>query len=728
MDSLDTHRFRGRYGPWPGWESDWAAAADLVGRMTLAEKLSLVSAPLAPDPDSDALGSALHTPGIPRLAIPAWDESDASLGVTNPNHVRGHEDMATAFPSTVALGATFNPVLARAMGAALGQESRQKGFSVQLAGGMNLIREPRGGRIFEYVSEDVLLTGIMTGAAVAGIQSEGVVSTLKHFVLNPQETGRVMVSSDISEVNLRESDLLAFEIALEHGQARSVMTAYNLLNRTYASENAFLISAVLKGDWRFKGFVMSDWGATHSTEHAAWAGMDRQSGCDLDTCRYFGEPLRRAIESGRVEIRRLDDMVTRIVAALHSVGALEGRRRPGPTDYEAHARVATLVAEQSIVLLKNHNKTLPLAPEGPRIVVVGGRADLGVLAGGGSSTVMPPGSLTTPGLSSPQLEVPKVHHPPTPLLALQDAFPRREVVRLDVPPADLPAHLRADDVVVLFAEVWVSEGMDAPSLDLEPESLAAIDAVAASAGSLIVVLETAGPVLTPWLDAVDSLLATWYPGASGAAAIARVVAGAVNPAGRLPLSFPCTVDCLPRPTMLDPALTTSFPGVPRQGQYVSVDYDIEGADVGYRWFERTSRRPAFPFGFGLSYTRIGYSDPTVGVGEDGFIRVALTLTNSGDRPGTEVAQVYVAPPTGEGSGTFRLAGWARVFLEPGERRTVRLLLDEERVFSSYDVDHPGWTRSEGTYRVRIARDASGTAEHESEVHLQRKRWSYSATG
>lgn len=730
MDASDTIRFRGRGGAWPGWERDWAVATALVEQMTLDEKLSLVSAPLGTSPPegSDALGSASHTPGVTRLGIPAWDESDASLGVTNPDGVRGEDDMATAFPSTVALAATFDRDLAHRMGAALGEESRQKGFSVQLAGGMNLIREPRGGRVFEYASEDVLLTGLMTGAAMAGIQSEGVVSTVKHFVLNPQETGRVMVSSDIHETNLRESDLLAFEIALEQGQPRSVMTSYNLVNRTYASENTFLINSVLKGDWQFKGFVMSDWGATHSTEHSAWAGLDRQSGCDLDTDRYFGEPLRRAIEAGGVEMRRLDDMVTRILAALHSVGALRSRRRPVAADYEGHARVARAVAERSIVLLKNHKATLPLAPVGPRILVVGGKADEGVLSGGGSSTVTPPGSWSSEGLSVPQMNLPKIHHRPAPLVALQERFPQREIVRLDVPPCDLPAQVRDDDVAVLFAEVWVSEGMDAQSLALDWETIAAIDALSAVADRLVVVLETAGPVLTPWLDGVDALLAAWYPGASGAAAVAAVVAGDVNPSGRLPVSFPASEDSLPRPAMLDPAVTTSFPGIPRHGEYVSIDYDIEGADVGYRWFERTSQQPCFAFGFGLSYTRIEYSAFEVARGEDGLIWVALTLTNAGSRAGAEVAQVYVAPPVGEGNGTYRLAGWARVELEAGESRSVRLVLDEERVFSSYDVDRPGWTRRKGTYRVRIARDASGAAEHDSEVRLPAKRWSYSTAG
>ncbi|MCP3424456.1 hypothetical protein NBM05_00005, partial [Rothia sp. AR01] len=226
-------RFRAQRDPWPTREEDLAAAADLVAQMTREEKLSLVSAPMGygPGAPEEALGSAAHSPGVPRLGIPAWDEGDASLGVTNPGAVRG-DAPATAFPSGLALGATFDRELAEAQGRAIGAEARATGLTVQLAGGMNLVREPRGGRNFEYVGEDALLSGVLAGSAVRGIQEEGVVSTVKHFALNPQETGRVMVSSDLAEAELRESDLLAFEIALEHGGPRAGMGGYNPVSYT----------------------------------------------------------------------------------------------------------------------------------------------------------------------------------------------------------------------------------------------------------------------------------------------------------------------------------------------------------------------------------------------------------------------------------------------------------------------------------------------------------------
>lgn len=338
--------------------------------MSLQEKVSQTSTTMAglERAPEQALGSAGCTVGIERLGIPTWDESDANLGVTSPSGVRGPEDPATAFPSSVALGATFSPELAGQQGRALAAAARAKGLTVQLAGGMNRIRERRGGRIFEYLSEDVLLSGIMAGASIAGIQSEGVISTLKHFLLAPQETGRVRGGSDLSEKALRESDLLALQIALEHGRPRSIMSACNMLNRKHTSENAFLIAEVLKGDWQFKGFVMADWGSTRSTEHAALADLDRQSGYDIDTEHFFGQPLAEAVEAGRAPVARLDDMVTRILTALPSVDRLGNRRLPSGFPAEELAAVARRVAEQSIVLLKNDDGALPIRDRRQRVV------------------------------------------------------------------------------------------------------------------------------------------------------------------------------------------------------------------------------------------------------------------------------------------------------------------------------------------------------------------------
>ncbi len=710
--------FRAEPGPWTGWQDDWAAAEALVAQMTLDEKVSLVSAPMAADGALEgAHGSAAATSGVPRLGIPMWDESDASMGVTNPNDVRSQEDV-TAFPALIALGATFCRDAAHAVGEAVGAQARHLGFSVQLAGGMNLIREPRGGRIFEYIGEDALHTGLLTGASVAGIQSQGVVSTLKHYAVNPEETGRVMVSSDISEKALRESDLLSFQLATEHGQPRSIMPGYNMVNKIYASESHFLLTAVLKGDWQFKGFVMSDWGATHSTEHAAWAGLDRQSGWDLDTAHFFGEPLKVAVTEGRVSEARLDDMVTRILAALHSVGALEERRLPDLAPLPRHLEVARQVAEQSLVLLKNDD-VLPLNPPQGRIAVLGENADLGVLSGGGSSAVTPPEHAKREGARVPQMEFPRIYHGPSPLNTIKERFGESEVVFL----GDDLSELRDDDIAIIFAEKWATEGWDATDLSLGGTQDDLIALAAARATQTVVILETPGAVLMPWLDDVSAVLAAWYGGSAGAQAIAAVLTGEVTPSGRLPVSFPVEEADLPRPEVRSPEDTTSFPGQPRRGDYVGVNYDIEGADIGYRWHAREGRPPLFPFGFGLSYTHFDYSNVEITVNGDGIIEVSLTVSNVGERTGTDTPQVYVAPPVepaGASEPTFRLAGWARVALEPGQSATVRIICDELRVMASYDPDTPGWTVAKGDYRVRLARDAAAP-ETEVVLRLQEKR-------
>lgn len=712
--------FGGDSKPWDGWEKDWETAADLVAQMTLEEKLSLVSNPMSSTPDApkEAIGSAGCTVGIDRLGIPTWDESDASLGVNNPNHVRGRDDQATAFPSSMALGATFSTELATLQGDILGTESRAKGFTVQLAGGMNLVREPRGGRNFEYVSEDALLSGVLTGSSVRAIQSHGVISTLKHFALNPQETGRVMISSDISEKNLRESDLLAFQIALERGKPRSIMPGYNMVNKKYASENAFLLNEVLKGDWQFKGFVMADWAATHSTEHAAWAGLDRQSAYEMDTEEFFREPLRKAVEAGLVSMGRLDDMVTRILAALSSVGGLAERRRPTGFPAQQHLEMAKRIAEQSVVLLKNEQETLPIPATTERVVVVGGHADVGVLSGGGSTTVTPPGWVQDGGISIPQMEFPRAYHPPAPLDELRRSLPDVQIEFLHGGPEDVVDQIQSTDLAVVFAENWATEGRDLPDLLLEGNQNQLISAVAGVAQRTVVVLETSGPVRMPWLDTVDAVAAAWYGGSGGAGAIAAVLTGKANPSGRLPVTFPSSEKQLPRTQMIDPDATTSSPGVPRRGSYLSIDYDVEGADVGYRWFQRHGETPLFPFGYGLSYTTFEYSQITIDVDDDGYPFVEVTITNTGDMPGIDTPQVYIAPPqVPNTNSTYRLAGWARVQLEPEQHQRVRIVLDERRIYASYDPDNPGWTICDGDYSIRLARDAASRPILEAQIHL-----------
>ncbi|MDN5913889.1 MAG: glycoside hydrolase family 3 C-terminal domain-containing protein [Pseudonocardia sp.] len=338
-------------------------------------------------------------------------------------------------------------------------------------------------------------------------------------------------------------------------------------------------------------------------------------------------------------------------------------------------------------------------------MVIGGRADTGVLSGGGSSTVTPPGAVSEEGIAIAQMALPKVHHPPAPLDELRRRLPNTDVVFADGTPDDVAAALGPDDVAVVVAQRWATEGRDAADLHLDGDQDDRIAAVAASvagaAGRTVVVLETPGAVLMPWLDQVDAVVAAWYGGAGGAAAIAAVLTGEINPSGRLPVTFPRDETQLSRREMTDPDTTTSNPGEPRRGVFPLVGYDVEGADVGYRWHAREGHRPLFWFGAGLSYTRFTHRDVAIGVDEAGDPMVTFTVHNEGDRAGVDVPQVYLAPP----GGTFRLVGWARVALDPGAARRVRIVADESRLHARYHVDDPGWSIAGDEHPIRLAHSA-----------------------
>jgi beta-glucosidase len=684
-------------------------ARELVAQMTEDEKFSWLSGPMAipmgnVEKPQGAIGSAAYYPAIRRLGIPAIQQADASLGISNLGNVRVG-DHATALPSSLLLGATFNPDLAYKSGEMVGSEARAKGFNVQLAGGANLIREPRGGRNFEYVSEDPLLTGVVAGKSVAGIQSQGVVSTVKHFVANAQETGRVMVSSEMSRKTLHESDLLAFQIAIEIGKPGAVMPGYNLVNGEYASENKYLLQQVLTEEWGYSGWVMSDWGATHSTVKAVMAGLDVQSGANLDDHHYFGQALREAVADGQVAQQRIDEMVTRILRSLIVVGALDQRfDSPLPIDYSAHRLIAQRQAEEGIVLLKNDRSVLPLPQRTKRLLVVGAHADHGVLCGGGSSSVTPIGSLSLPGIDLMGMRVDKVYQPSSPLQAIMEEGAAENVQFLDGSDlSDILTHAIAADAVIVFAQEWRSEALDAKGLSLPDEQDALITAISEVNDTTVVVLQSGGPVTMPWLNRVPAVLAAWYPGSGGGPAIAGVLFGRVNPSGRLPVTFPADESQLPRPTQIDPQTTTSNPGMPRIGSIIPIDYDIEGSDVGYRWFDREGLKPLFPFGFGLSYTRFSFSGLQVSSLER--LTASVQVANVGNREGSTTVQIYVAR-LGANGYAKRLAGFAKVKLNAGHSENVELNL-EPRILAEYiEEGAAGQFRiSPGEYRVWAAEDA-----------------------
>jgi beta-glucosidase len=709
--------------PAPTAWQDRALSADrradlLVQAMTLDEKLTVVtglfgaSFAQAPYRHPEARPqSAGFVPGVPRLGFtPQW-QSDAGSGVATQG-VAAPELERTALPSGILTAASWDPAVAIAGGTVVGAEARASGFNVQLAGGVDLDRDPGNGRNFEYGGEDPWLAGTMVGAFIKGIQSNGIVSTVKHYALNDQETGRNVVDAQIDEGTARTSDLLAFQIAIEQGDPWSVMCSYNLVNGRHACQNDWLLNKVLKGDWGYPGYVMSDWGAQHDTVGDALGGLDQETGVGLGPTDYhvWLDKLKAAITSGQVPVAVLDDKVRRIARALIASGAVDRPVAPAPIDLAADAQASQRAAEAGIVLLKNEGGILPLAAKAKRIAVFGGHADKGVISGGGSAQVYSPGGNAVPDPDAGQgFPHPVVYYKSSPVEALKAELPAASVTFADgTDRAGIAAAAGKADVAIVFVTQWSAESRDFP-LTLPDDQDALVQAVAAANPHTVVVLETGGAVTMPWAGKVKGIVEAWYPGTRGGQAIARVLIGAVNPSGHLPISFPASPDQYPRPQIVGR-------DVPEK-QGFAVRY-TEGAAVGYKWLDRNGARPLFAFGHGLSYTRFAKSGLTASVvGPD--LRVGFRLRNTGAVAGADVGQVYVAPLAGGWEAPKRLGGYAKLMLAPGAEGTATLTVDP-RLLATWDEGRHGWHVAAGRYRVTLA--ASAIDPGSSVVVTLPERW------
>ena len=681
-------------------------AAAIEREMTDDERLAMVISVMGPNSlapvrdsripgDERALGAG-YTPGVPRLGVPALRMSDASLGITNPGYRPG--DTATALPCGLSLGSSFNPELAREAGRLLGREGRVRGFNVVLAGGVNLARDVRNGRNFEYVSEDPLLSAHIAAGSIEGVQSEGVISTIKHFSLNCNETNRHWLDARIDPDAHRESDLLAFQIAIERARPGAVMTGYNKVNGEYAGGSAHLIRDVLKGAWGYSGWVMSDWGATPTWEFAL-AGLDQESGVQMDVVMWGAEAfadLRGALADGRFPRERLSDMVCRILCSIRAVGVDDARPAP-EVDMVAHDMIAVEGARQGIVLLENDG-ILPVSGDtAMRILVLGMHANVGVPTGTGSSAVTPPGGFAAtirvggPGVMGPSRNLYLLAS--VPLEEIREAFPHAKVdfsPGMDAAESALAA--RNADLVIAFGLRPEGESFDLASLDLPWGQDAVIDAVADANPNTVVVLMTGNPSTMRWRHKVRAVLQAWYPGQSGARAIAEVISGQVNPSGRLPMTFPVDPAQTPRPEL--PGLGTPW------GTPTTIAYD-EGSDVGYRWYARTGAQPMYPFGHGLSYTTFEHTNLAVAGGQT--VTGTVTVTNTGDRPGADVVQVYLTEAAGER--LLRLIAFERVVLDAGESRQVGFRADP-RLLARFDGAAGRWRITGGPHEIAVGRSAT----------------------
>ena len=705
-------------GPWEDRNLSPDERADLViEKMTLDEKIQLLHGlgwetlfgpPPESGPGTRAIRPSGFIPGIPRLGIPDLQMTDASMGVAG---VGDKSRYATALPSTVAMAASWDSALSYETGTLIGSEVRAQGFNMSLGSGINLTREPRDGRIFEYMGEDPLLAGTLAGQILKAIKAQHVITDVKHYVVNDQEAGRFFVNSVIDKRSMRESDLLAFEITLRESNPGAVMCAYNKINGVYACEDDYTLNDVLKKELGFKGFVIADWGATHSTIKAALAGLD----IEMPGYSFLGEPLKKAVESGEVPVVRLNDMVHRILRTEFDSGIVDNPPQAHVVDVLRGFEVAQKIEEKGAVLLKNEREQLPLnALTVKSIAVIGGHADVGVMSGGGSGQVSPAGGSAVPPSPDSAPGDPlgifsvTVYHRSGPLKGITEKA-KGAVVNFDpgTDPVTAAALARVSNVAIVFAVRHTYENMDLPNLSLTENQDALIEAVAAANPHTIVVLETGGPVTMPWIDKVSAVIEAWYPGIRGSEALANILFGDTNPSGKLPLTFPRTEADLPHPKHVDqPALdpdhpVTPLPNLPvvpgistNQTPFDAV-YD-EGLKVGYKWYDAERKEPLFPFGFGLSYTTYAYSD--LRTTSDNGLTVKFKVKNTGNRSGEEIAEVYLTLPASTQEPPRRLVGWSKIALGPGEQKEVTVKV-EHQMLSVFNPDKNLWEVAPGEYKV-----------------------------
>ncbi len=690
--------------PWMDKTLPPAKRAELVlKQMTLQEKTGLLHGngmmyapqwqmPLTPQSN----GGAGMVEGVPRLGIPRLYLSDAAYGVRSSAQ---NGRYSTALPSNLASAAAWSTEGACDYGTLIGRELRAQGYNMSLGGGVNLTRDPRNGRTFEYLGEDPLLAGILAGNVMRCEQAQHVIGHIKHFALNDQETGRNIVDVKITQRAMQETDLLAFHIALDLAHPGAVMCSYNRVNADYACENEYLLKDVLKRDWHFPGFVISDWGGTHSTVKASRAGLDQEQ----PMAAYFGEKLEQAVADGRVPLAEIDDHARRILYAEFAAGLLDYPLQKSVVDPEKGLLVAQSQEEASIVLLRNRHDILPLqAQKIRRIAVIGGHADVGMISGGGSAQVDPPvGSAIFPPGEGDQGWQAHIWFPTSPLKALRGRFPGATIdfASGDDRPA-ARALAKGADVVLVFATQWSSEGLDLPSLALPDGQDQLIEDVASANPRTVVVLESGSAVTMPWLDRVGGVVEAWYAGSSGHRALVRVLAGDVNPSGKLPMTFPrseidlprTAISALPAEDQGQGSAAVSDDSHASSGYFVNYD---EGLQVGYKWFEVKHKEPLFSFGYGLSYTTFAYSDLHVSGDQ-----VSFYLRNTGQRSGVEIAQIYATPPKEAGEPFHHLVAWTRVQLDPGQSKRIVLTIDR-RVLSTFEAKGQNWHVVPGPYKVEV---------------------------
>ena len=635
-------------------------ARQLVARMTLDEKIAQVH----------GIKDAAHfrfVPGVPRLGIPELRVTNGPAGV-GPGGA-GSQRPATAWPAPIALAASWDTELARACGRLAAEEARSLGSNLLESPDINIARVPQGGRVFEGYGEDPYLVSSLAVANIEGIQGTGMIANVKHYVANNQETDRGSINELVGERPLHEIYMPAFEASVKEAHVASLMCAYPRVNGFYNCENKILLGDLIRKDWGFDGFITSDFGAVHTTTASALAGLD----LELPTGVYFSGELRKAVDSGEIPIAVIDGMLIRRYAKMMELGWFGPQPKRIPIPVLAHGAVARAIATQSMVLLKNDGELLPLDRKKIQsVALLGPYAVRQMTGGGGSSHVIPFYSVAPyDGINA--------------ALISQTRLTVLDGTDID---AAVGAAKGASIAIVMVGDDE-QEGRD-HSIDLPPAQNRLVEAVSKANPRTIVVLKTGSAVLMPWLQGVPAVVEAWYPGEEDGNAVADILFGQANPSGKLPISFP---------RKIDDTLAANPDQYPGNGETV---HYTEALNVGYRANATHGVTSLFPFGYGLSYTTYKFSDLKVITQRRAEALVSFRITNTGNRAGAEVAQLYVGfPPIAEGDEPpLQLKGFRKVTLKAGETRDVELKLDS-RAFSFWSERSHAWMIAPGEFHVTV---------------------------
>ena len=665
---------------------------DALARMTLEEKVALCHAQ-----------SKFSVAGVRRLGIPELWMNDGPLGMKAEilwdrwDYAGNTNDSCTAFPALVCLAATWNPGMAELYGRSLGEEARYRRKDVVLGPGLNICRTPLNGRSFEYMGEDPFLASRLVVPYIRGVQQNGVAACVKHFAVNNQEADRLKTDVVVSDRALYEIYLPAFRAAVQEGGSWAIMGAYNIVGGQYCCQNDRLLNRILKGEWGFDGAVVSDWGGTHDTHEAALNGLDIEMGTPTRNRyadNYLADPYLKALKAGELPLSTVDEKARRVLRLIMRTSM--NRSRPwGSFATEEHAAACRTIAEEGIVLLKNDRSLLPIDPAAPlRIAVVGENADKLMSEGGGSAEL-------------------KVWREVTPLQGIRNMFPNAEITYergyvsrySGVTQAvggqrqrALEAARRADLVIYVGGlnkeRGQDSEQADRSDLHLPYNQDTLIADLAEANPNIVAVILTGNAVAMPWIDRVPAVVVAWYGGSEAGNALASVLSGAVNPSGKLPVSFPRRLEDLG-------AHSPEAGEYPGDGRTVRYNDDIF---VGYRWLATRGIEPLFPFGHGLSYTAFAYGKPSLDartLTADGSLSLSLEITNTGRRRGAEVVQLYVSAPGSSVARPVReLKGFEKVALEPGESRTVTFTVTPAAL-GYFDEEQHAWRAEPGRYRLLV---------------------------